>query len=103
MAKTHVCPKCGFSQQGEENCPRCDQIGKAVEMVEIPELGCVAVKGLMAKPGHPMSRDFAMPTIKCGASACIANRAGECICPSLIKLDAAHKCLGFQTADKKKT
>ena len=44
----------------------------------------------------PTSRDWNMPTVKCAATECIANRNGECICSSLIEIGADGKCRGKQ-------
>jgi hypothetical protein len=51
-------------------------------------------RGRTGGGGFPSSRDWNMPTVKCGVVDCVANRNGECICPSLIVIGKDGKCQG---------
>lgn len=46
--------------------------------------------------GFPTSRDWYLPNTKCGVTDCVANRGGECTCPSLIEIGADGKCKGLR-------
>ena len=44
--------------------------------------------------GFPSSRDWNMPTVRCAVVDCVANRNGECVCPSLVEIGNDGKCVG---------
>lgn len=58
------------------------------------------VHGFMAGPDEgrfPISRDFVMPKIPCGAKDCVANDGGgSCVMPSLIKINRKKKCKSYR-------
>jgi hypothetical protein len=43
--------------------------------------------------GYPVSRDW--EEIDCNAAACINNREGKCLVPSLAKINVAGRCDGY--------
>lgn len=83
-----------------------DLTGEPIHLVEddtpdaIPE--DMSRKGLMNRgfgpkhpgPHFPTSRDWNMPTIKCGRKDCAANYSGKCTMPSLVEI-GPKGCKGY--------
>lgn len=70
-----------------------------------PRPNVPAVKGIAPRrrrgPDYPISRDYAMPIVKCGVTECPAHRGGMCTMLSCISIRADGKCdLGMKSREK---
>lgn len=99
-----------LEEAGETNIPT--EIGTHLTLEDMRHnfRSPIRAKGLMARPNesifdrgrYPSSRDWNMPTIKCGRKTCAANYNGKCVMPSLIKIGANGKCEGCHDRKKSK-